>query len=104
MSFTSKKHLALLLCTVLLLAIIETWHSGFGWWDQQRLYEVILLGVAALFAFKSSVLRLSKPAFSLILIFLGLGLMSALLAHHPWYALTEWALYQLGRASCRGRR
>src|SRR5690554_167505 len=93
MYLTSNKHLVLLPCAVLLLAVMDTWHSGFGWWDQQRIYEVILLGAVALFAFKSSILRLSKPVFSLILIFLGLGLFSALLAHYPWYALKEWALY-----------
>lgn len=93
MYFTSKKHLSLLLCAVLFLAVASTWHPGFGWWDQQRLYEVILLGVAALFAFKFSVLHLSKPVFFLMLIFLGLGLISALFAHYPWYALKEWDLY-----------
>lgn len=69
MYLISKKHLFFLLCAVLILAVASTWHSGFGWWDQQRLYEVILLGVAALFAFKCSVLRLPKSVFFPLLVF-----------------------------------
>src|SRR5690554_3845936 len=93
MLFTYKNAFSLLLSIALFLAIASTWHSGFGWWDQQRLYQVMLLGVAALFAFKFSVLRLPKSVLAPLLVFLGLGLASALLAHYPWYALKEWALY-----------
>lgn len=96
-SFQLNNKIAAIALPLLLLALIGTtasiWFNSLGWWDQQRLYQVILLGVAALFAFKFSVLRLPKSVFSLLLVFLGLGLVSALLAHYPWYALKEWALY-----------
>lgn len=89
----SKQYLLLLPCMILLLAIMDTWHSGFGWWNQQRLYQLVLLTFAALFAIKLPVLSLPRVTFVLLLVFFAVGWLSSLLATFPWYALKEWSLY-----------
>lgn len=78
---------------VLLLAITNTWHTGFGWWDQQRLYELVLLAAASLFAVAATLMVLPRRTFFLLSLLLGLGLLSAGFAAYPWYAIKEWGLY-----------
>lgn len=85
--------LLILLCLVLLLSIYDTWHFGFGWWDQQRSYQLAIIFAASLLALKTPFVSLPKSTYALIILFLLVGALSASLAIYPWYAFKEWGLY-----------
>lgn len=75
------------------LVIAAIWISGGEWWDQQRIYELVILLLAALFAIRLSLLKLPKPVFWLLAAFLIFGLAASVFSSYPWYALKEWGLY-----------
>lgn len=82
-----------LLFVVFCFSSIETWHSGYGWHDQQRIYQLLLLCSSALFAPFLPQTALSKPSLFLLIGFFSLGLCSALLAELPGWAFLEWGRY-----------
>lgn len=83
----------LLVCALFASATLDTWHRGFSWHDQQRLYQLILLYVFAGAAVFLSTPILPRSAFILLYTVLGFGLTSAFFAEFPAWALKEWARY-----------
>ena len=75
------------------LAAIDIWHPGFNWHDQQRIYQLVLLGVAATLAIYRPATSLPPLAFILLAIVFWLGLISVWLAEFPLWALKEWGRY-----------
>lgn len=82
---------------VLLIAFcssaIETWHSGYGWHDQQRIYQLILLCACAPLAALLPQATLPRPVLLLLAGLLLLGLFSSSMALWPQWALKEWSRY-----------
>ncbi|PAU51080.1 O-antigen ligase family protein [Pseudomonas indica] len=90
---------ALLSCAVIVLvglfslSAVETWLPNYGWHDQQRIFQVVLLCLVGLvFPF------LLRHVFSggvLVMIagFLVFGIFSSLMAEYSWWALKEWARF-----------
>lgn len=72
---------------------IEIWLPGLGWHDQQRIYQLVLLGAAAIMLFFRPIAALPPLAFLLLVGVFGIGLISALLAEWPLWALKEWDRY-----------
>lgn len=87
--------LAFLALPVLVFALsaIDIWHPGFNWHDQQRIYQLVLLGVAATLAIYRPATSLPPLAFILLAIVFWLGLISVWLADFPLWALKEWGRY-----------
>lgn len=75
------------------LSSIDTWHSGYGWHDQQRIYQLILLFFVALLAPVLPQETLSKPFFLLLIVFFSLGFFSSLFSKYPIWAFREWGRY-----------
>lgn len=92
-SLTYTFWLAFLVCSLLCLAILDTWHIGFSWHNQQRLYQLILLPALAGAAFFLPPSTLPRLAFILLYTSLGFGLLSALSAEFLTWAFKEWARY-----------
>lgn len=91
----TKIYFLLVLSALLLVSVLYAGFSDLGWHDQQRVYQSLLLCLAALFWLfnspKHSVLA-SKTGLLFWLV-LGLGLLSSLLAAYPVWALKEWGRY-----------
>ena len=92
-SLTYTFWLAFLVCSLLCLAILDTWHIGFSWHNQQRLYQLILLPALAGAAFFLPPSTLPRLAFILLYTVLGFGLLSNFFAEFPVWAFKEWARY-----------
>lgn len=69
------------------------WHSNFIWHDQQRIYQLILLGFSVILAGFKSVALLPARASLLLFVVFFLGLISTLFAELPFWALKEWGRY-----------
>ncbi len=74
-------------------AAIDTWHLGYTWHDQQRIYQLILLCACAPLAALLPQANLPRPALLLLVAMLFLGLLSSALAAWPQWALKEWGRY-----------
>ena len=89
--------IAYALLAVLLIAFsfsaIDTWHLGYGWHDQQRIYQLLLLCACAPLAFLLPQRALPRPALLLLSSLLLLGLCSSALSALPQWALKEWSRY-----------
>ena len=85
--------LLLFVCLLFAGSTLAHWHAGFSWHDQQRLYQLILLCVAAGLTYFLPTATLPRYAFILLLILLGFGLLSSCFASFPAWALKEWARY-----------
>ena len=85
--------LILLIGAILLAAVLDIWHIGLNWHDQQRLYQVFILIVVSSICIFSSPLSLPRNAFIALLVIFSLGLLSTLLAQYPLWAAKEWARY-----------
>lgn len=81
------------LCLLFASSILETWHFGFSWHDQQRLYQLLLLIVSASTAFFLHPSALPRYAVTLLCVVLGAGLLSVFSADFPLWAAKEWARY-----------
>lgn len=92
-SRTALAAFVLLACALFSSTVLDTWHFGFSWHDQQRLYSLILLC-----AFAGSAVFLPAPIlprsfFIPLYIVLGFGLFSTFFAEFPAWALKEWTRY-----------
>ena len=85
--------LILLIGAILLAAVLDIWHIGLNWHDQQRLYQVFILIVVSSICIFSSPLSLPRNAFIALIVIFSLGLLSTLLAQYPLWAAKEWARY-----------
>lgn len=87
--------LVLLACGLLLPAVLEIWLTGFGWHDQQRVFQLVILAFCAFLivvpGFKIHLLP--QPALLLLACILLLGLCSTAFSSHPTWALKEWGRY-----------
>lgn len=81
------------LLTIFCLSAIETWHSDYGWHDQQRIYQLLLLCACAPLAALMPQANLPRPALLLLTCLLFLGLCSSAQAPWPQWALKEWSRY-----------
>lgn len=86
-------HFLLLACMLLIIAVLREWHLDFGWHDQQRIYQLILLCALACAVWFLPLPTLTSYVFLLLLTLLGCGLISVFLAEFPAWALKEWARY-----------
>ena len=95
MTFTrfSAVIIFLLLSSLLFAAILETWHSGFNWHDQQRAYQLFILVISSVLFLYIKASFTPRPAFVIIAVLLFTGVASSLLAEYPLWALKEWARY-----------
>lgn len=75
------------------LSAIDTWHLGYGWHDQQRIYQLLLLCPCAVLAVFLPQKALPRPALLLLASLLFLGLCSSVLSLWPHWALKEWSRY-----------
>jgi len=75
------------------LSAIQTWHLGYGWHDQQRIYQLLLLCAFAPLPALLPQSALPRLAQFLLIGLLLLGLCSSLLAAWPQWALKEWSRY-----------
>ncbi|MCG6539983.1 O-antigen ligase family protein [Pseudomonas sp. KSR10] len=82
-----------LLLTAFWLSAIQTWHSGYSWHDQQRIYQLLLLCTCAPLAALLPQAALPRLALSLLSGLILLGLCSSMLAAWPEWALKEWSRY-----------
>lgn len=78
---------------VFFLTAIDIWHPAFTWHDQQRVYQLVLLSVAATLMLSHSITALSSQAMALLSVMLCLGFISAWMADLPLWALKEWGRY-----------
>ncbi|MEQ9728302.1 O-antigen ligase family protein [Pseudomonas sp. WHRI 8822A] len=92
LQWSAYKILALLFI-VFCLSSIDTWYSGYGWHDQQRICQLLLLWFVALFVPFLPKKALPKPLLLLLVVFFSLGLCSSLLAKFPEWAFREWGRY-----------
>lgn len=83
----------LLTCVLFASSILDTWHHGFSWNDQQRFYQLILLCISAGIAYFLPTPTLPCYAFLLLLTVLSFGLLSSFFANFPAWAFKEWARY-----------
>ena len=91
--FHFRSFALLALLAVFAATVLETWHRGYGWHDQQRVYQLVLLAFAGFATLGLSFVRLPVAAqIGLVLVFL-VGLVSVFLSAHPLWALKEWGLY-----------
>lgn len=88
----ARSLLALLLIAFCLSAI-ESWHLSYGWHDQQRIYQLLLLCACAPLAAMLPHAILSRSALLLLAGLLILGLCSSALAALPEWAFKEWSRY-----------
>ncbi|MCQ4323792.1 O-antigen ligase domain-containing protein [Stutzerimonas stutzeri] len=82
-----------LIFTSFCLSATETWHLGYSWHDQQRIYQLGLLCAGAPLAVLLPQTALPRPALLLLAGLLLLGLCSSALAVWPDWALKEWSRY-----------
>lgn len=85
--------LILLIGVTLLAAVLDIWHVGLNWHDQQRLYQVSILIVVSTFLLFVTPHRLPRNAFMMLLVIFTLGLLSTVLAQYTLWAAKEWARY-----------
>lgn len=75
------------------LGIVETWVSGYGWHEQQRILQLVLLVLILPGILWEPLASPGRLAGSLLLGMLVLGLLSSLLAVWPGWALRELAVF-----------
>lgn len=75
------------------LSAVETWHHGYTWHDQQRIYQLLLLCTCAPLAALLPQATLPRLPLLLLAGLLLLGLCSSALAPWPQWALKEWSRY-----------
>lgn len=88
-----RSSILLLVCLTFVGSTLDTWHFGFSWHDQQRLYQLLLLSVSAGVTYFLPLPNLSRYVFALLFVVLGAGLLSVFLADFTQWALKEWARY-----------
>jgi len=85
--------LAPLLGLMLIAPVLNIWHLGFNWHDQQRLYQVVILVTVSVVCLFTRPLALPKNAYTFLVMIFMLGAVSTLLAEYPLWAAKEWARY-----------
>lgn len=75
------------------LSAIDIWHPGLNWHDQQRVYQLGLLGVASILLICRPAAIVPLPVFTLLFAMFAIGLISALMAEWQMWALKEWGRY-----------
>lgn len=90
---TSPYTLLAFLIAAFCLSSIEMWHTGYGWHDQQRIYQLLLLCACAPLSALTHQRSLPRAALLLLGGLLLLGLCSSALASWPQWALKEWTRY-----------
>lgn len=90
---TAAYSLLAVLFTLFCLSAIDTWHPGYTWHDQQRIYQLLLLCVCASLAVLLPQAILPRPALLLFAGLIFLGLCSSMLAAWPKWAIKEWSRY-----------
>lgn len=94
-SFLPALSLMVLALFILLFAFasIDIWHPGLTWHDQQRIYQLVLLGAASILLLVQPVSTLPPLAFILLVAVFCIGLTSVLQAEWPLWALKEWGRF-----------
>jgi len=82
----------LLALLVFALSSVVGWFDLLSWHDEQRVWQLVLLVFAALLLMQGHA-NLPSLAFVMLAVLLGLGLVSALQADWPFWALKEWGRY-----------
>lgn len=94
----SRGYLVILFLLLSLMALfsvsaVETWHFGYGWHEQQRIYQLLLLVLSAPLILLCPQQVLDRRAWMMLLGVLLLGACSSLRAAYPEWAFKEWARY-----------
>ncbi|WP_454911246.1 O-antigen ligase family protein [Stutzerimonas chloritidismutans] len=82
-----------LVFTAFCLSAIQIWHQGYGWHDQQRIVQLLLLCAFAPLAILLPQAMLPRFAQLLLIGLFLVGLCSSLFAALPEWALKEWSRY-----------
>lgn len=82
-----------LFLTAFALSAFDFSQSSFGWHDQQRVYQLIVLSVACLAILTISLQPLPHLAAPILLIIFVIGIISSLNSAWPIWAFKEWARY-----------
>lgn len=72
---------------------LNGWLVGYGWHDQQRIFQLMLLVVVAPFSLLHSRQVLSGKALLCVVMIFILGAVSVLLSEFPEWAVKEWVRY-----------
>lgn len=83
----------LLVLVAFALSSVLGWFGALSWHDEQRIWQLGLLTFASMLLLVLGQARLPASAFVAFAALLGLGLLSALLADWPMWALKEWGRY-----------
>lgn len=83
----------LLSCALFISSLLDTWHTGFSWNDQQRFYQLMLLCITAGIVCFLPMQTLPRYAIPLLLAVLIFGLLSSFFADFQLWAFKEWARY-----------
>lgn len=75
------------------LSVVNTWHVDLGWHDQQRIYQLFLLTVAAALLIFLDQVYFPAGALTTLTIVFFLGFLSSLLSNWPLWAFKEWGRY-----------
>lgn len=82
-----------LVFTAFCLSAIQIWHQGYGWHDQQRIVQLLLLCAFAPLGILLPQAMLPRFAQLLLIGLFLVGLCSSLFAVWPEWALKEWSRY-----------
>lgn len=75
------------------LSAIGAWIPDYGWHEQQRIFQIVLLCVVSLLSPFILSRFFSNSVWILLLVFFLMGLVSSFMANYTSWALKEWALY-----------
>lgn len=80
---------------LLLLSLAGFWPMGYGWHDQHRIIQLVIIFSAAILCLLPNIEVSSLPrlAWLLLICILFCGLASSFVAEHPSWALKEWGRY-----------
>ncbi len=75
------------------MSVLTVWHPSYGWHDQQRVFQLLLLvSATVIMSFKAGSGLPPFTYFCLAIVF-SLGLLSSMLSEWPIWALKEWSRY-----------
>lgn len=75
------------------LSAVDIWHPDLDWHDQQRTYQLVLLGAVSAGALFLDRAYLPFPLVGIFVAIFVFGLASSVLAEWPFWALKEWGRY-----------
>lgn len=75
------------------LSAVNIWHAELNWHDQQRIFQLALLGLASLLFLFRPVVNLPAAALSIIVFIFFMGAFSVIQSEWKWWGFKEWGRY-----------